>query len=150
MKISSILVIGLGAFVLSGCVQDPPEPPNSPESLEPPVVADPVTDVVAESSTPAVDASAEALLPPEAFRIDPLKSCDAGQVTTLHWTDAAVAFGHIRIWADGNPPGLFAKSASAGSKTTGAWVSPGARFWITDSADRILARREVESEIPCD
>jgi len=147
MKILPVLVIGLGAFVLSGCVQDPPEYLDSPESAE---VADPVTDAAAELSAPAVDASAEALLPPEAFRIDPLKSCDAGQVTTLHWTDAAVAFGPIRIWADGDPPGLFAESASAGSKTTGAWVSPGARFWITDSADRILAQREVESEIPCD
>jgi len=147
VKMSSILVIGLGAFVLSGCVQEPPEPMDSTESAE---LADPVTDEVAESSAPALDASAEALLPPDAFRIDPLKSCEAGQVTTLHWTDAAVASGHIRIWADGNPPGLFAESASAGSQTTGAWVSPGARFWITDSADRILAQREVESEIPCD
>lgn len=128
-------------IALIGCTQSPPEYLEPPAAA--PVVASP--QVAADSQ-----GAARGALPDGAVRIDPLPNCEAGQVTTLHWTEAAVAAGPIRFWIDGEPPALFAESASAGSKQTGAWAHQGQRFLVTDASGRTLAHLVVESEIACD
>jgi hypothetical protein len=125
-------------LVLVGCTQSPPD------YFEPPTAA-PATPVA-----PAADEAVVRPLPDGAVRIDPLPSCEPGQVTTLYWTDEAVAQGPIRFWIDGDPPALFAESASAGTKQTGAWAQHGQRFFVTDVSGNTLARLVVESEATCD
>ncbi|MFN3730477.1 MAG: hypothetical protein ACK4XJ_12330 [Fimbriimonadaceae bacterium] len=127
------------AFI--GCTQSPPEYLDPPAAA--PVVASPQVMADSEGEGPGA-------LPDGAVRIDPLPNCEPGQVTTLHWTDEAVAQGPIRFWIEGDPPALFAESGSVGSKQTGAWAHPGQRFRVTDASGRTLARLVVESEIACD
>lgn len=138
MTVVRPLIAALIGLALAACTQSPPD------YLEPPTAA-PATPVA-----PAADEAVVRPLPDGAIRIDPLPSCEPGQVTTLHWTDEAVARGPIRFWIEGDPPALFAESASAGSKQTGAWAQNGQRFLVTDLSGRKLARLVVESETTCD
>lgn len=130
-------LIGLG---LAACTQSPPE------YLEPAATAEATATPTAPSEGDAEAAS----LPEGAVRVDPVPNCEPGQVTTLHWTEAAVAQGPIRFWIDGDPPALFAESASAGTKQTGAWAQHGQRFFVTDASGNTVARLVVESETTCD
>jgi hypothetical protein len=128
-------------IALIGCTQSPPEYLEPPAAA--PVVASPPVAADSEREAPGA-------LPDGAVRIDPLPSCEPGQVTTLYWTDEAVAQGPIRFWIEGDPPALFAESASAGSKQTGAWAQHGQRVFVTDAFGNTLARLVVESERMCD
>ena len=138
MTVVRPLVATWMGLVLVACTQSPPD------YLEPPSAA------LATPVAPAADEAVVRPLPDGAVRIDPLPSCEPGQVTTLHWTEAAVAQGSIQFWIEGDPPALFAESASAGSKHTGAWAHHGQRFFVTDAYGNTVARLVVESETTCD
>ncbi len=133
--------VALG-IALVACTQSPPDYLESPTT-------GPVGGAVTHSP-PEGDEAAVIPLPEGAVRIDPLATCEAGQVTTVHWTDAAVANGPIKFWIEGDPPALFAESASAGSKQTGAWAQIGQVFRVTDASGRTLARVVVEADARCD
>jgi len=142
MIVLRVLATAIAGLVLGACAESPPAYLDPPASTQPALQAPTVpVDTGAESSP----AWAEG-----AIRIDPLASCHAGQVTTIHWTEAAVANGPIQLWIEDDPPGMFAKIGAAGSKQTGEWASPGQRFFVTDLSGRVLARLVVEAEVPCD
>lgn len=142
MSAPRTMAVVVAGLALLGCSETPPAYLETPPEPRPPMLAP-------AAGTDAGDAP-KPMLPDGAIRIDPLPSCEAGQVTTLHWSDAAVASGPIRFWIEGDPPALFAESASAGSKQTGPWASPGQRFLVTDAAGRTLVRLVVEAEVPCE
>lgn len=136
-------LVAIFLLLLLGCEQAPPD------YLEPPATTASAAMPIPEVAADVADAASPRSIPTDALRVDPLPHCGGRQVTTVRWADAAVATGAIRIWVDGTPPGLFAESAEAGSKSTGAWASPGMAFLVTDTDGRLLAKLTVISEGAC-
>jgi hypothetical protein len=135
MKVRATVVVSVLVLLATGCEQSPPAYLDAP-----PQVAAP---------RQAIEDSSHSL-PDDAVRIERLTSCAQGQVAIVHWNEAAVAEGAIRIWVDGSTPTLFAESAEPGSKSTGPWASPGTVFVVTNSAGQVIARPKVAAESPCD
>ncbi len=70
--------------------------------------------------------------------IDPLASCEPGQVATVRWTAALVAGGTVRIFAGEAPDAtVFVETGIEGTKETGPWIAPG----------NVLVARTVDGKI---
>lgn len=130
-----LLMLGLvsSAGLFAACsqrAQPEPAPARSIAAEQ----ADPAA--VAPFAPAARDAELTALATPDepvtgdaTLWLDPLASCEGGQVSTLHLSDALLAKGPVEVrfgeLADGP---LFAQVGEPGSKQTGPWLAPGAVF----------------------
>jgi formylmethanofuran dehydrogenase subunit E len=72
---------------------------------------------------------------------NPAPTCDGSGLgsTTVSWGDQ----GAIEIRLDGTDGKLMSAATSAGSKTTGNWVTDGMTFYMVDAEGEMLAREKV-------
>lgn len=133
----------LAAVVVAGCSRES-EPagaalPDAATTAPTPV--EPTTDA---APAPAV-ASAKLIW------ADALATCDADQVTTVHWSPDTVATGPALIEiGDGAAPGLFASVGAGGDKETGPWAAPGVILVLRRADDRSeLGRVVLEGPADC-
>lgn len=81
--------------------------------------------------------------------LEPLATCEKGQVSTLHWERELLAQGPVEIRFGEAPDGpLFGRVGSGGEKATGAWLKPGAVF-VARSDDGTELARAVASGPDC-
>lgn len=81
--------------------------------------------------------------------VDPLKTCEAKQVTMVHWSKDAVAKGLASIEIGDVNPGVFARIGDEGQKETGTWAYPGAVLLIRGVGGEVRARQVMKGPPSC-
>lgn len=103
------------ATAVAGCTRAP-----APDDMTNPAGGSETAAAAAEAATAPIAEFGETLL-----WADPLPTCEEQQITTVHWSEEAVAKGPASIELGDNNPGVFARIGEAGEKVTGPWASPG-------------------------
>lgn len=112
------------------------------------------TDVTA---APGAANSAKAAAAPQALTefgstllwADPLATCEAHQVTMIHWSKDAVAKGPASIELGDTNPGVFARIGDAGEKLSGPWAAPGSVIVLRGSDGVARARLVLKGPDSC-
>lgn len=113
------------------------ESPESPSTASLP----PLSDDVEESASASTQRAS--------LRIEPLASCEAGQVSTLQWGAQLLAQGPVEIRIGEEIDGdLFARAGAPGNKQTGPWLAIGTVF-IARTADGTEVGRAVATGPNC-